>query len=700
MSRYLGGVMSKTPNIPTTGSSSGVWTLEEAMLYTKNSSWPVPAISDPYIQSTKLLLKTNGIADSTNNTFIDSSPNNFSIARTGNVDQGTFTPYVDDGKWSCYFNGSGDWGRIPYTSNFDLSSGDWTMECWFKANSFASALVVVAKDTYGSNYDWSIMVTSATTIALYTNRTNSNLTVTVPTMSTGVWYHVAYVRSSGINKIYLNGVSYGQNAMGINNDSQVYLTIGCSSYNNPGGFMNGFVHSLRIVKGTAVYTGNFDVPTSPLTAIAGTSLLTCQDRLIKDNSAGANVITKFGDMKVIPSTPFFTPTADLTKCSGGFDGAGDYLYISPNAALAPGTGDFGVQLWIYLLAVPSFIGFCQNDALVGSGNDKFYLGWNGTALVLYQHGTGGVGSTCPWTPTTGQWYHLAASRVSGTTYMFINGVAQTVTGSTNLNGKSFTQNGFTIGAISTPYYTCGFMADFQYQVGTGFTTMSLPASPISVDTNAKVMCKFTNAGIYDASSGLTVIETSGTAKVSTAIKKHRAAIYLDGSSFLFVSTNPEHVLNSSFTIETWVRPAGLGGSIISEYYPSAGNTIAFHLSLDAAFAAVASVSTAGYYPWVGCYNGSTWVLQLYSPIPLELDAWSHLAVVYNGTTVKLFINGFLVTSSNMTWPVYQTNGYLIGRRWDNAASPYFTGYVEDMRITRGVARYTGTFTPPGQLSTT
>ncbi|MGA1825861.1 MAG: LamG-like jellyroll fold domain-containing protein, partial [bacterium] len=161
------------------------------------------------------------------------------------------------GGYSAYFDGAGDYLTIPYTDDFNLSTSDWTLEAWFYSNSFAAPSCIVSKDTYGINFDWCIRLMNATTIGLYSNRTTTALTVTVPTMNTGEWYHVAAVRHDGTNIIYLNGFRYGSNTMTISNSSQSYVTVGCQSWNNPNCLFNGYIDELRVSKGIARWTSNF-----------------------------------------------------------------------------------------------------------------------------------------------------------------------------------------------------------------------------------------------------------------------------------------------------------------------------------------------------------------------------------------------------------------------------------------------------------
>jgi hypothetical protein len=76
-------------------------------------------------------------------------------------------------------------------------------------------------------------------------------------------------------------------------------------------------------------------------------------------------------------------------------------------------------------------------------------------------------------------------------------------------------------------------------------------------------------------------------------------------------------------------------------------------------------------------------------------AWHHIAVTRSGTDLKLFVDGTqdgstVTNSTNLNQTVAQ-----IGFDTTIAGSAY-TGYIDDLRITKGVARYTAAFTPPTQ----
>jgi len=157
-------------------------------------------------------------------------------------------------------------------SNF-LFDGDFTIECWvFKSKS------TVSGDYDGLLYistDWRFKWQASNYIMYYDNGTDAQFMNynTNEGFLDNNWHHLAIVRSSNTITGYVDGTSYGtaSESGNFNPGSNTELLIG---YNVEG--FGGFISNLRIVKGTAVYTGNFTPPTSELTAIDGTVLLCCQ----------------------------------------------------------------------------------------------------------------------------------------------------------------------------------------------------------------------------------------------------------------------------------------------------------------------------------------------------------------------------------------------------------------------------------------
>lgn len=77
----------------------------------------------------------------------------------------------------------------------------------------------------------------------------------------------------------------------------------------------------------------------------------------------------------------------------------------------------------------------------------------------------------------------------------------------------------------------------------------------------------------------------------------------------------------------------------------------------------------------------------------SLNVWMHIAVVRNNGTITIYRDGVAGQSVANTAAIGDSTRVVrIGSR--NGSSGFFTGYIDDLRITNGRANYTTNFTPP------
>ena len=212
---------------------------------------PVLGEGDPFYDNVALLLHMDGANGST--TFTDTSKNNLSITRTGNV--AISTSQSKFGGASAYFDGTGDYLNLPSSSNLIMGTGDFTIEVWLYRES-SSIFGVTAASTY--NASASFRISDSNMILDSQGVTTLTINTTVPKNQ---WIHVAVTRSSNIVRFFLNGIQQGTNQTFSTNFSGQINVIGqlvadnCCSY-------QGYMDDLRITKGVARYTSNFTPPTS------------------------------------------------------------------------------------------------------------------------------------------------------------------------------------------------------------------------------------------------------------------------------------------------------------------------------------------------------------------------------------------------------------------------------------------------------
>jgi len=626
------------------------------------------AATDPQFNYVTMLLHGDGTNGAQNNTFLDSSTNNSTITRNGNTTQGSFSPYGSN--WSNYFNGS---STLSLADNavFTLPA-DFTIEFWFfQTGAFQDRLII---DKWTEYY---VYTRANGVIGLAWGPYNPSgmfgVGGIVQSGSNGfalnTWTHVAAVRNSNTFTLYINGVSVSTatNSATVT-DTSAGITIG--DYGGGGYAFEGYVSNARIVKGTAVYTANFTPSTTPLTAISGTSLLTCQSNRFVDNSSNAFTVTANGTPSVQRFNPFGASTAYSTSVIGGsgyFDGSGDYLSVPNPQSFAPGTGDWTVECWLYPIS--------GNWAIISGSN--FYINNNGGTVYV---GDASVDIISVSPPTTNTWTHIATTKSGSTVRLFYNGTQ--VGSSTTAMSTSTTTSMVVGGRVSAGISLNGYMGGFRMVVGTAVYTSAFtpPSSPPTAITNTSLLLNYTNGAIFD-NAMMNDLETAGNAQISTSVVKYgTGSLAFDGTGdYLTTLGNPLYAFGTGdFTIECWLNITSFSGGVVIDFRPPA---------------------TSGDQLLV-YFNGST--VELYASGAtriasgtLTLATWFHFALSRSGSAMKMFING-TQAGSTYTASVNYNVGPLLGIGTSTAilGSSFLNGYIDDMRITKGYARYTANFTPP------
>ena len=188
----------------------------------------------------------------------------------------------------------------------------------------------------------------------------------------------------------------------------------------------------------------------------------------------------------------------------------------------------------------------------------------------------------------------------------------------------------------------------------------------------------------DSSSNSLAVTANGAAEISTAEYKFGgSSIHLPSSSQGWLSMADDTLLNLSgdFTVEAW-------------FYIT-GNLATYQTIIGSA---TSSWSTGAVHMYVQngvmrvTRNGSTGMAGTAS---IANNTWYHVALTRSGTDVTLFIDGVVdATQTNSSAFTFNDNGTLIGKNGWDGSSTRFAGYIDDLRVTKGVARYTAAFTPP------
>jgi len=650
-----------------------------------------PAASvDAQFNYVTMLLHGDGTNGARNNTFLDSSTNTFSITQNGNTSQGSFSPYGPN--WSNFFGGSSSI-TAPDSSAFDYGSGDFTLECWIFPTTTNSSTLLTAQ-TSGGIYGPCNLFFSSGALELYSSSNGSSFDVasgaSVGTPAVNQWSHVAVSRSGTSIRCFLNGTvtSTTTSSATLMNATGTFQIAS----RNGSEFYSGYVSNFRVVKGTAVYTGSFTPSTTPLTAISGTSLLTCADNRFLDDSTNNFTITVNGTPSVQRFNPFGTATAYSTAVIGGsayIDNNG-YLGCGSQSAYALGTGDFTINAWIYPTIATNYTVIL--DTRGSGGSAGWALAMDGAKTIYFYSAvtfsvvvTSVIGAV-----NLNAWTHVTVTRTSGTNRLYLNGVlVNTASNSDNYSYNTLTCGYSAAGGVERYY---GYMSDVQVIKGTAVAP-TLPTAPVATSGGTSVLLNFQNGAIFD-NAMMNDLETTanGTAQISTSVVKYGTGSinnngttsYPSGTATkLRLRPNPNFSFGTGdFTVEGWFYQTTIGSTYQSIL------EINNHLGADGILfigntSGVACVYAAG-------TGGGGFVAQQAT----TANVWQHIAFVRNNGTLRTYVNGVSTSSkTGFTLNIQCTTALTIGGEFTNNGDYNYYGYIDDFRVTR-YARYTANFTPP------
>jgi len=604
----------------------------------------------------------------------------------------SFTPFTGVGS-SVRFGAGTSNGYLTLPTNtlkYNISSGvDFTLECWAYPLSTPNGGALISA-FYPTNVGIALGFGSggngSTLFFGYYNGSWNIVNCSSPaTLTLNVWSHIAAVRVGSTVTIYINGTSAGSGSLGgaypANNGLVVgrrWDTAGTVSY------FDGYMSNVRFVNGTAVYTANFTPPTAPLTAITNTVLLQTFTA-----TAGVALVGNGTLAGTDRSTNAFTPTGSATFSGlspftntypGSFNfvsASSQSLVIATNAVFTYASGDFTMECWVRFTTIGTqqFIIDQRNSGAATAIIPTIYL--NSTNVIIYYvNGAVRITGTQPIVANT--WYHVAVARSSTSTKLFVNGIQD---GSTYSDSNNYAASRVVVGtnAASAANYLNGYATNIRLVKGTAVYTANFTPSaiPLTAIANTSLLL-VNNAGLQDISPQGQLIST-GTGYPNLVNNIFKYGIQ---SSF-YVASAQQTVLNqtylpfgtNSFTIEMWVYRSAAGAT----------HTLMAKGNISAGW--VLQINSSNQLIWIS----GTSTLRT-STNTIGATTWTHVAITRSGTTGYLFVGGALQGASFTDATDYnQLNNLSVGT--DRAGVNGLSGYLDDIRVTNGIARYTATYTP-------
>jgi hypothetical protein len=602
-------------------------------------------------------------------------------------------------------NGSGQYLLGPTTGALNFSTGNFTVEMWLYMNAYGGGGLTVVFSASNASADFQFGVGTSNNV--YWHNSGVQITSASTAFALGRWAHIALVRSGSNCAIFANGVRVGT----ATNSSAVNLTnFNVGSYQaSPAAYMlDGFVSNLRITN-TAVYdptATSYVLPTTSLTAISGTQLLTLQNATIIDNSTNALSITNNGSVATQIVNPFGlqrpTPAVDYLVVAGGGSGksdgyggggaggllqgsvpviSGSSITVTVGAGGATGGGAGGNSVFRNISALGGAYAVQYGPLIGGSGAGPF--NWTSTgseqqsfstygqgndggqSLLTSPSGSGGGGAgTKGLTGTSaggGNGGAGIASAISGTVTTYAGGggggaYGVTTNASGGVGGGGIGSSTGGSSGTSGQTNTGGGGGSGNNAGGSGIVILSYP-------------------DIYAGAAS-----TTGSPTVSTS----GSGSLLPGStsSWIYYAAQSGFAFGTGdFTIEFWVNfystTSGASGTSYLFDFRGASNPSNSSLGIFQNSAGMQLFTPSGYNPNYGVPATNTWL---------------NIAISRVSGTVYWFVNGNLVSSGadSTNCTVGSTGPSFMGSSFYNNYG--LQGYMSNIRVIKGTGLYTSNYT--------
>lgn len=411
-----------------------------------------------------------------------------------------------------------------------------------------------------------------------------------------------------------------------------------------------------------------------------------------------HIATAVGNAKLTTANKAFG-TASLQMTD-----ANSYVTVANSPDWDFNTSMVTIECSVY---IPTFTGIAQyiiGQSMASDHTWVVYVYPDGS-IAIGQAGNGETVST-PGKVTFNQFNNIAIVKTAtGGNDIYVNGVLALTTPTSWFNASA---NPLVIGSNIPSVEVPGVLFDelritkgvARYTANFTVPTSEFPGITISYDPyweNVSSLLHFDGA---NSSTSLidekgNVVTAVGTAALSNIQSKFgpTSGHFADNVSYLQVASTTGFLFgHADFTVEFMLNPAATaapGGdgyrTILTTAMPTNGTGIWMGVSPTMQLAI--EIDNNGAWANIGGIPAS-------GTITLAADTWAHIALVRFGLKLYTFINGVLdqnitITDLNIT---NSNNLLAIGAR--SNATEGLNGYIDELRITKGVARYTGNFTAP------
>jgi hypothetical protein len=351
-----------------------------------------------------------------------------------------------------------------------------------------------------------------------------------------------------------------------------------------------------------------------------------------------------------------------------FDGVNDIVTIADSSSLDLATG-MSLQAWVYPTALASVRSVVMKE---GSGGRAYALYGNDTASRPAAYAATSSSPASDGPSGTAQlplntWSHVAATYDGTNLRLYVNG---SLVGTRAVSGQVMaTANPLRIGGNTIwGEYFAGRIDEVRIY------NRPLAATEITRDMNAAIVSGLVAAYGFEEASGVTATDTSGRGNNGTlqgagrtASGRFGRALSFDGVNDWVTVPDAASLDSTRVTVEAWVYPTMLSGWRTAVLKEQAGGLVYGLYAHDNVPNPAMTIAMSGVDQSA---SGAA---------SLPLNTWTHLAATYDGTTIRLFVNGVQAATRAVSGSLAASTGAL--RIGGNAVwGEYFSGRIDEVRI--------------------
>ncbi|MEE8272447.1 MAG: LamG-like jellyroll fold domain-containing protein, partial [Alphaproteobacteria bacterium] len=493
------------------------------------------------------------------------------------------------------------------------------------------------------------------------------------------WYHLAVDRDeSQTLRVYVDG--------NILINSAVPAALHNSSADLKIGTLHaGWIDEVRITKGVARYQGAFTQPNRQATA---------DDVVLMTHLDSADGATTADDESNSGHSLTFAGGAQIDSGQSRFGGASavfndlqtSFVSASDSDDWHFGAGEFTVEGRVRFSSLGSYSAFAyQYDS--ASNQISWLLDWTASSQLRFLFSPDGTNASrvtlaAPWSPSVNTWYHLAVDRDSS------RNLRVYVDGNVLINTEVPTAFHDSSADVRLGTMHAGWLDDVRITKGAAqYAGPFTPAGRTPDFADVVLLSHLDGADgatlAVDQSDGNHALTFAGAAQIDIAQSRFggASAVFDDaGTSFVSAADSADwHFGAGEFTVEAWVR------------FGSRSSYAAFIYQYDSAHSQISWLvdwTTADQIRFLYSPDGTNASrVTLAAPWAPAVDTWYHVAVERDaGKQLRVYVDGAVVIDTHVAASFHDSSA-------DLRLGTLHAGWIDEVRITKGVAQYGGAFTP-------